>query len=40
MRERLGITVRGFGDMTDREVAGLTGLPLADAATFATTRLR
>ncbi|MDH4162625.1 MAG: HAD-IIB family hydrolase [Nitrospirota bacterium] len=31
MRERLNIKARGFGDMTDREVADLTALPLADA---------
>ncbi len=32
IRERSGIDARGFGDMTDRELAELTGLPLADAA--------
>ena len=32
LRERLGIGVRGFGDMTDREVADLTGLTMAEAS--------
>ena len=32
LRRRLGIDVRGFGDMDDEEVARRTGLPLADAA--------
>jgi mannosyl-3-phosphoglycerate phosphatase len=31
MRERLGIRVKGFGDMTEQEIAGMTGLPPADA---------
>lgn len=31
MRERLGIAVRGFGDMTIEEVAGLTGLTIDEA---------
>jgi mannosyl-3-phosphoglycerate phosphatase len=31
MRERLGIAVRGFGDMTVEEVAALTGLTRDDA---------
>ncbi|HXU93908.1 MAG TPA: HAD-IIB family hydrolase [Gallionella sp.] len=31
LRERLGAKVRGFGDMTDEEVAGLTGLTLGEA---------
>lgn len=30
MRERLGIAVRGFADMTDEEVAALTGLSTDD----------
>jgi hydroxypyruvate reductase len=31
LRERFGARVRGFGDMTDGEVAGLTGLPPNEA---------
>jgi mannosyl-3-phosphoglycerate phosphatase len=31
MRDRLGIAVRGFGDMTVEEVAGLTGLTMEEA---------
>jgi len=31
MRERLGIAVRGFGDMTTEEVAVLTGLTIEEA---------
>ncbi len=31
VRERLRVPVRGFGDMTVREVANLTGLPPAEA---------
>ena len=31
LREQLGATVRGFGDMTAGEVADLTGLPADDA---------
>lgn len=31
MRDRLGIAVRGFGDMTEEEVAGLTGLAIEEA---------
>jgi mannosyl-3-phosphoglycerate phosphatase len=31
MRDRLGISVRGFGDMTTEEVAGLTGLTIEEA---------
>ena len=31
LRDRLGIAVRGFGDMTVYEVAGLTGLSLEEA---------
>ncbi|MEK6745151.1 MAG: HAD-IIB family hydrolase [Nitrospirota bacterium] len=31
MRERLGIAVRGFGDMSIEEVAGLTGLSIEEA---------
>jgi mannosyl-3-phosphoglycerate phosphatase len=31
MRERLGIAVRGFGDMSAEEVAALTGLTIEDA---------
>ena len=31
MRERLGIAVRGFGDMSTEEVAGLTGLTIEEA---------
>jgi len=31
LRQKLGLAVRGFGDMTDREVAELTGLSPADA---------
>lgn len=32
LRDRLGAKVRGFADMTDREVAGLTGLSPGEAA--------
>ncbi len=32
LREKTGAKVRGFGDMSDAEVAELTGLPLAEAA--------
>ena len=32
LRERLGIKVRGFADMTDKEVAALTGLTRTEAA--------
>lgn len=32
LREQSGARVRGFGDMTDEEVASLTGLPLVEAA--------
>ncbi len=32
LRERLHIPVRGFGDMADREIASLTGLPPDEAA--------
>lgn len=32
LREQSGAEVRGFGDMTDDEVAALTGLPLGEAA--------
>lgn len=31
LRERLGIAVRGFGDMTPDQIAELTGLPIDDA---------
>jgi hypothetical protein len=31
MRERLGIAVRGFGDMNAEEVASLTGLTIEEA---------
>lgn len=31
MRDRLGIAVRGFGDMSIEEVAGLTGLSIEEA---------
>jgi len=31
LRDRLGIAVRGFGDMTIEEVAGLTGLTIEEA---------
>ncbi|TFH55432.1 MAG: HAD-IIB family hydrolase [Gemmatimonadales bacterium] len=31
IRDRLGIAVRGFGDMSGEEVAGLTGLTLEEA---------
>lgn len=32
VRARTGVAVRGFGDMTDGEVAKLTGLPIEEAA--------
>lgn len=32
LRNSLGISVKGFGDMTAEEVAGLTGLPREEAA--------
>ncbi len=32
LREQSGTRARGFGDMTDEEVASLTGLPLGEAA--------